>query len=442
LSKKQPNIKLDYKHRLVDVNKIDPSPFQVRKFFDAHKQKELAESIKRDGVIEPIVVRPKGSRYEIIAGERRFRAVRDFTEMETIQSQIVIAGDLQARRISAAENLQREDLSAIETIEAIVEIVDAELMEDKEYASMGKNPADRVKTLLGKLDSVRRSKELGYEVGTQARLTSHKFVGSVEQIFKNLPKSLEWRSFYTHDLPLLVDICKEVQDISIQHNLNKSQTSALAKLNAVSEREFQRIVNPQPSSQKIEPSSDNQPSADRALSDLSAMEIEAIANKEIQKEALAEQGRARIMPHLGSEVKILLLYSLGIPDERIAERLKINRKTVTKFCNNLKLTQSIRDSLDKGLSASEAAKKHGCPEPLVWSIELEGKSDQSRFKALNWGLRTWDLWNWNDCLPREIHVNDSEAYFTGVTNVSETIGLPAIASAQARRAGPVASRPK
>ena len=77
--------------------------------------------------------------------------------METIQAQIVIAGDLQARRISAAENLQREDLSAIEAIEAIVEIVDAELIEDKEYASMGKAPIDRLKTLLDKLDSVRRS---------------------------------------------------------------------------------------------------------------------------------------------------------------------------------------------------------------------------------------------------------------------------------------------
>lgn len=99
-------------------------------------------------------------------------------------------------------------------------------------------------------------------------------------------------------------------------------------------------------------------------------------------------------------MKILLQDRLGIPDERIAERLKINRKTVTKYCNNLKLFQSVRDSLDKGLSASEAAKKHGCPEPLVWSIKLEGKSDRSRFRALNWGLRTWDLWNWNDCDKR------------------------------------------
>jgi hypothetical protein len=51
---------------------------------------------------------------------------------------------------------------------------------------------NRVKTLLAKLDTARRTKELGYEVGTQARLTSHKFMGSVEKIFKNLPKPLEW----------------------------------------------------------------------------------------------------------------------------------------------------------------------------------------------------------------------------------------------------------
>ena len=214
---KTPHSELDYIQGGIDVRKIDPSPYQHRRHFDENKLRELAASIQSEGLIEPISVRPIDKRYQLIAGERRFRAVRDFTEMETIQAQILIAGDLQSRRIAAAENLQREDLSAIETIEAIVEIMDAELMEDKEYASMGKDPADRVKTLLGKIDSVRRSKGLGYEVGTQARLTSHKFVGSVEKIFKNLPKPLEWRSFFNHDLPLLMDFCEEVQEVSIHH---------------------------------------------------------------------------------------------------------------------------------------------------------------------------------------------------------------------------------
>ena len=61
------------------------------------------------------------------------QAVRDYTDWKTIPAQIIKADDLQARRISAAENLQREDLSAIEEVEAIVEIVDAELIEDSNY---------------------------------------------------------------------------------------------------------------------------------------------------------------------------------------------------------------------------------------------------------------------------------------------------------------------
>jgi len=209
---------LDYIQGFIDVRKIDPSPYQHRRHFDEDKLKELAASIQREGLIEPIIVRPIDKRYELIAGERRFRAVRDFTEMGTIQAHIVIADDLQARRISAAENLQREDLSAIETIEAIVEIVDAELIEDKEYASMGKTPTERVKTSLGKLHSISISKKRGSKVSKNADLLFNKFIKQVEKNFKKLPKSLEWLSFYTHDLTLLVDICKEVQDISIQHN--------------------------------------------------------------------------------------------------------------------------------------------------------------------------------------------------------------------------------
>ena len=93
--------------------------------------------------------------------------------------------------MSAAENLQREDLSAIETIDGIADIVDAELIEDIEYLPMGERPAERVKALLGSLDSIRSSQERGSEVSTQSKALFHKFMEQVEQIFKNLPKPLE-----------------------------------------------------------------------------------------------------------------------------------------------------------------------------------------------------------------------------------------------------------
>ena len=103
--------------KAIDVNKIDPSPFQIRQYRDEGKLKELGASIEREGQIEPIVVRLNGgSRYELIVGHRRVEAVREYTKMNTILALIIEVDDLQARRISAAENLQREDLSAIETI--------------------------------------------------------------------------------------------------------------------------------------------------------------------------------------------------------------------------------------------------------------------------------------------------------------------------------------
>ena len=386
---------LDYIQGFIDVRKINPSPYQHRRYFDEEKLKELAASIQRDGLIEPIIVRSIDKSYQLIAGERRLRAVRDYTEMETIQAQIVIASNLQARRIAAAENLQREALSSIETIEAIAEIVDAELIENTQYASMGKKPADRVKTLLGKLDSVRRSEELDYEVASEAKLTSNKFIGSVQEIFENLPKPLKWLSFYLNDLPLLMDFCKDVQDISIKHNLNKSQTRALAKLKKTSDGEFQRLTaNDQkhPNSEMGYVGSD---SSKINVRNLSAREIEDIADKAAKKERQTELSRARVSPSLSLEAKIFIMNRLGIPVDRIASRLKVNRKTVLNHVHNSRLFQSIRKLLEKRVSVPEVSEQNGCPEPLVWSIALEGKSDQNRFESLNWGLRTWDHWYFN-----------------------------------------------
>jgi hypothetical protein len=95
-----------------------------------------------------------------------------------------------------------------------------------DFVELGKTPADRVKTLLGKLDSVRGSQERGSKVSTQSKALFHKFMEQVEHIFKNLPKPLEWRSFYNNDLPLLIDFCEEVRDAYLEHHLNKLKLPA------------------------------------------------------------------------------------------------------------------------------------------------------------------------------------------------------------------------
>ena len=60
------------------------------------------------------------------------------------------------------------------------------------------------------------------------------------------------------------------------------------------------------------------------------------------------------------------------------------------------LANILNTDVSKGFTVPQVAEKHGWTEPMVWSIALEGKSDQERFKALNWGLRTWDHWYFND----------------------------------------------
>jgi len=317
--------------------------------------------------------------------------------MKTIPAQIVKATDLEARRISAAENVQREDLSAIETIEGVVEMVDADLIEDKEYASMGKNPADRVKALLGKLKASRRGKERGYNPSRELSHTAHKFMRRVEQIFKNLPKRLEWLSFLNNDLPLVIDFCEEVREASIQNRLNRSQTRALEKLRSESKQEFQTLTAHVRDPSDPVKGPDSKTSGKIDLRDLSSREIEEIADKAVKKENLKELNRARVSPSsLGLEARIFMMSRWGIPVNRIAERLKVNRLTALKYSENPRLIKSIKKSLKKGDACHKVAEEHACPEPLVWSIAFEGKSDRERFKLLGWGLRAWDNWYFNE----------------------------------------------
>ena len=108
---------------------------------------------------------------------------------------------------------------------------------------------------------------------------------------------------------------------------------------------------------------------------MSAREIEDIADKAAKREVLKELNRARVSPSLSLEAKIVLMSRLGIPVDRIAARLKVNRLTALKYAENPRLVRSIRSSLEKGNLSKQVAKEQGCPEPLVLSIALEGKSD-------------------------------------------------------------------
>jgi len=98
------------------------------------------------------------------------------------------------------------------------------------------------------------------------------------------------------------------------------------------------------------------------------------------------------------EIKIFRMNRLGIPQDRIANRLGIPQQTIADHLpKKAVLPNPVKADLSRGFTVPQVAEKHGWTESMVWAIALEGKSDLLRFKELNWGLRTWDLWEWNDC---------------------------------------------
>jgi ParB family transcriptional regulator, chromosome partitioning protein len=96
------------------TDEIDPNPVQPRRVFEPERLQELANSIRANGIIQPIVVRPAGGRYQLVAGERRWRAAK-LAGLETVPVVIQEIPDDRLLEITLVENIQREDLNPIET---------------------------------------------------------------------------------------------------------------------------------------------------------------------------------------------------------------------------------------------------------------------------------------------------------------------------------------
>ena len=108
----------------IDVNLIDPNPFQPRKFFNDDELVELAETIEQHGLIQPIVVRKVGDRYQIISGERRTRASK-LAGFSTIKAQVY--EDLDDKAMSEwalIENIQRVDLNPVEIARSYEKLIE------------------------------------------------------------------------------------------------------------------------------------------------------------------------------------------------------------------------------------------------------------------------------------------------------------------------------
>jgi ParB family transcriptional regulator, chromosome partitioning protein len=105
----------------IDLKLINPNPYQPRKKFDQSKLVELSQSIKEYGILTPILVRKFGDKYQIVAGERRFRAAQ-LSKLKTVPAIIESFNDNQMMEIALIENIQREDLNVIEEARAFAGI--------------------------------------------------------------------------------------------------------------------------------------------------------------------------------------------------------------------------------------------------------------------------------------------------------------------------------
>jgi ParB family chromosome partitioning protein len=103
--------------REISVEAISPNPYQARTVWDDQELADLAESIRANGVIQPIIVRPSGPGYQLIAGERRFRAAQ-LASLSTVPAVVRTATDEEILELALVENIHRADLNPIERARA------------------------------------------------------------------------------------------------------------------------------------------------------------------------------------------------------------------------------------------------------------------------------------------------------------------------------------
>ena len=173
----------------IEITKIDLPPKQPRRYFDPEKMKELVASIKQHGVLEPILLRliksdQHSDHYELVAGERRFRACKEIG-LSKIPAIVKELSDEEANLIRLVENLHRENLNPVEETEAILQILALKLGISQEQA---------IATLYRMRHEVRGEVEKNTVSNSEVEIIRSTFEGF---------GLIKWETFISHRLPLL-----------------------------------------------------------------------------------------------------------------------------------------------------------------------------------------------------------------------------------------------
>jgi ParB family chromosome partitioning protein len=185
---------------------------QARRYFDPDKLKQLIDSIRQYGILEPLLVRPipgKPDKYELVAGERRYRAAKALN-LPAIPVVIRELSDENALALSLVENLAREDLNPVEETEAILTLLEIDLKLER----------DEVVSLLYRLENESKGK------------TTHNVMGSekeqqIQSLFQGLGQNC--LSFISNRLPLL-NLPEDILDAIKQGTIAYTKAKAIAKV--------------------------------------------------------------------------------------------------------------------------------------------------------------------------------------------------------------------
>ncbi len=198
------------------IDKIVLPPTQPRRYFDPQAMQSLVESVKRDGILQPLLVRRVKDQYELVAGERRYKAAQEVGLTE-VPVTIREMSDEQAVQYALVENLQREDLNPIEETTGILQLLAMNL----------ECIVDEVPALLYRLNNEAKG-IINRSVSVNSNLET------VEKVFASLGR-MNWQSFVRTRLPLL-KLPDDILEALRTGRLEYTKAKEIAKLESAEDR--------------------------------------------------------------------------------------------------------------------------------------------------------------------------------------------------------------
>lgn len=239
----------------VDLDKLMAREDQPRKSFDDDSLKELANSIKADGVIQPIVVRKVDDRYEIIAGERRFRASK-LAGLGKVPVVVKNVTDRKARELALVENIQREDLNPIEEAISLKTLMEEYKLTQQELSDIiGKsrsyiannlrllNLSDHIKEYLirGELSPSQGRTLLSLETDEERNKYLDKLLVKEVNI-RDVEKKAKQSKNKTEDI-FIKDICERLTEVlDAKVKINEKKKGGQIEISYLNEADLQRII--------------------------------------------------------------------------------------------------------------------------------------------------------------------------------------------------------